>query len=325
MSKVQEALQRLRDNHNAESAKRSEAGQDVSRIDLSKPNAPASPIIPGDESVRSRADLEEMRKQRSIEFEGGLGGKHSIAITEKTLSDAGLHLDVDDKELVAQQFRRIKRPILKHSFGVGAHEANANVIMVASALPGAGKTFCSFNLAESIARERDVGAVLVDADVLKPRMSRSLGLDDRPGLIDYLLDESINLSDILISSDYYDIAIVPAGRQHPESTELLASKRMCDFVQLLSRQFSERVVIFDTPPLLITNEAHVLAEHMGQIVLVIEAGESNQDSVVHALQSLNRNKPINAILNKARVGLATSNYGGEYTYQSYSDHERKTE
>jgi len=75
-----------------------------------------------------------------------------------------------------------------------------------------------------------------------------------------------------------------------------------------------RAIIFDTPPLLLTNEAQVLAEHMGQIVLVIEAGASTQETVGQALNSLNQDKPINAILNKTR-GVSFGEYGG-YGYYS---------
>lgn len=241
----------------------------------------------------------------------------SISIAPETLHEQGLQPQDADVNFIAQQFRRIKRPILRTAFETGNPEdGNANVIMLASALPKSGKTFCSFNLATSIARERDLGAVLVDADVLKPSISRAFGLDDRVGLIDHLLDPSVTIDDILVATDLHGIIVVPAGQEHQEATELLASQRMKKFVATLSERFHARVIVVDTPPLLLTNEAHVLAEHMGQIVLVIEAGLSTQESVTQALDSLNRTKPINAILNKAR-GISFAEYGGGgYGYYS---------
>ena len=228
----------------------------------------------------------------------------------------------NDVELIEQQFRRIKRPILQSAFEsqlpIGDH---ANVIMMASALPGAGKSFCSWNLAQSIAIERDVGAVLVDADVLKAGISRCLDLQDRAGLIDYLINPSIEIGDILVATDLHDIVIIPSGRKHPEATELLASRRMQNLVALLSDEYRSRAVIFDTPPLLMTNEAQVLAEQMGQIALIIEARVSSQDSVMRALGMLNRDKPINAILNKSRsaaYGGYRSDYYGYYPYRGRS-------
>ncbi len=240
----------------------------------------------------------------------------NICVDREFLQEQGLLARGVDVEVVRQQFRQIKRPVLHTAFGNGIKESkNANVIMIASALPQSGKTFCSVNLATSIARERDVGAVLVDADVLKPNISRVFGLEDRVGLIDYLLDDSVAIDDVLVGSDLHGIIMVPAGQQHEEATELLASRRMIEFVEKLSERFSARAIIVDTPPLLLTNEANVLAEHMGQIVMVIEAGESSQESVLEALGSLNRSKPINAILNKAR-GVSFGGYDGGYGYYS---------
>ena len=242
--------------------------------------------------------------------------KVNICVDREFLQEQGLLATEADAEVIGQEFRQIKRPVLQTAFRSAVPESkNANVVMIASALPQSGKTFCSLNLASSIARERDVGAVLVDADVLKPNVSRVFGLDDRVGLIDYLLDDSVTMDDILVGSDLHGIIIVPAGRQHEEATELLASRRMIEFVEELSSRFSARAIVVDTPPLLLTNEANVLSEHMGQIVMVIEAGESSQESVNEALGLLDRNKPINAILNKARGGSFGS-YDGNYGYYS---------
>lgn len=242
--------------------------------------------------------------------------KVNICVDREFLAEQGFLATEADAEIIGQQFRQIKRPVLQTAFRSAAPESkNTNVIMIASALPQSGKTFCSLNLASSIARERDIGAVLVDADVLKPNVSRVFGLNERVGLIDYLLDESVAIDDILVGSDFHGIIIVPAGRQHEEATELLASRRMIEFVEELSSRFSARAIVVDTPPLLLTNEANVLSEHMGQIVMVIEAGESSQESVNEALGLLDRNKPINAILNKARGGSFGS-YDGNYGYYS---------
>lgn len=299
MSKLQKALKILRESHDG---------------DASRDNAARRARHPsGDAPAADRG----AKPQPGIGIEPG----HFMKLDHARLQAAGLERSDDDHAELAQQFRRIKRPILHQSFSAGAAlEKNANVVMMASALPGAGKTFCSFSLAESISLERDFGAILVDADVLKSRLSRSLGIEGRVGLIDYLLDPAVRLADILIRTDFFDIVVVPAGRQHPEATELLASRRMQNLVESLSTAFSDRIVIFDTPPLLATNEAHVLAEHMGQIVVVIEAGESEQNTVTHALESLNHEKPINAILNKSKMASSRGYYGSGYGF--YGQDER---
>ncbi|MDH4053919.1 MAG: hypothetical protein OEW73_00435 [Gammaproteobacteria bacterium] len=243
-----------------------------------------------------------------------------IAVDLDRLVAMGLFPSAEHAEMISHQFRRIKRPLLQSAFEIGLPVGeNANTIMMASALPGSGKSFCSVNLAHSISLERDVGAVLVDSDVLKPGTSRAFGLDDRIGLIDYLLDPAIAIQDILVETDLNGINFIPAGRKHPEATELLASRRMQKLLKQLSDGFRHRVVIFDTPPLLVTNEARVLAEKVGQIVLVIEAHVSLQEQVIRALALLDRQKPINAILNKSHSAQGGHIYADDYGYYPYQE------
>ena len=307
MSKIQKALQQLRESRRipdgdaAQGALNGTAGDVLPRArGANRLRMPA----------RVSADLEAARAAENLPAA-------RLSVDLETLCEAGLFPTEAHAEPIAQQFRRIKRPVINLAFGEGTQESeNANMIMVASALPKSGKTYCSLNLAVSIARERDIGAVLVDADVLKPNISRALGLEDRVGLIDHLLDPSISIDDIIVPTDLHDIVVIPAGQQHDEATELLASRRMERLVSTLSRRFRSRAVVVDTPPLLLTNEAHVLAEHMGQIILIVEAGVSTQEAVLEALESLNRSKPINVILNKARSGMFNG-YGSEgYGYYS---------
>lgn len=304
MSKIQKALGRLR--------------ADERHIDDS--SGESSKAKDGASSRKKRHDSSLRRRRYTVPGEA-LSNEVSPKIWMKVdiegLKEFGLQFPESDTELLGQQFRRIKRPVLNIGFGdLSANTENSNVIMVASALPKSGKTFCSYNLAASIARERDIGAVLVDADVLRPNASRAFGVEEKVGLIDYLLDPNITLDEILIGTDLHDIIIVPAGQQHEEATELLASQRMEHLVHELSVRFSARAIIVDTPPLLVTNEAHVVAKHMGQIVFVIEAGKTSQEAVVNALESLNQDKPINAIINKVR-GSNKKGHGSGYSGSYY--------
>lgn len=308
MSKIQKALGILRDGD----------GDDKGGSKQSTADAPGSEETQARARVR-RTSMERPRRRYIAEdmVIDEPPTQFNISVEIEHLQDQGILPYEKDLDQIAQQFRRIKRPVLNTAFDIaGAGEEQANVVMVASALPRSGKTFCSVNLAVSIARERDVGAVLVDADVLKPNISRAFGLEERVGLIDYLLDSSVTLDEVLVGTDMHDIVVVPAGAQHEEATELLASKRMKQFIRELSQRYYARGIIVDTPPLLLTNEAHVLAENMGQIIMIVEAGETSQESTVQALSSLNRSKPINAILNKARNGSFGGYGASEYGYYS---------
>ena len=214
-----------------------------------------------------------------------------------------------EKNPIAEEYRQIKRPLLINAFSQGASAIqNGNLIMITSALPGEGKTFTAINLAMSIALERDRTVLLVDADVAKPGVSEYIGKTEWPGLVDYLLSDTMQLSDVLVKTDVPKLRLLPAGRRHPHSTELLASESMRRLAQELASRYPDRVVIFDSPPLLATSEAAVLARLMGQIVMVVEASRTSQDIIQDALGQLNPDIMTSLILNKSHQPFGTPYY-----------------
>jgi exopolysaccharide/PEP-CTERM locus tyrosine autokinase len=243
-------------------------------------------------------------------------------LDEKELIHGGLLAPLDQAIPVSDEFRRIKRPLLdnvtKRCKGAKDH---INTIMVASAMPGAGKTFCAVNLAASISLERELNVLLIDADVAKPHISRACHMEDRIGLIDLLEDESIPIEDALVRTDLNDIQILPAGRRHAQSTELLASNRMEAVIHELATRYPDRIVVVDSPPLLITSEAQALAQQVGQIALVIECGKSGHQDIHAVVESLDQDKPINVILNKSVYSQSGGYYGGGYGYYGFNDDE----
>jgi protein-tyrosine kinase len=239
-------------------------------------------------------------------------------VSQEALIQGGLLAPLDQAASVADEFRRIKRPLIANAVAKGQTAGtHQNVIMIASGLPGAGKTFCSVNLAVSISLERELNVLLVDADVAKPHISRVFGLEDAPGLIDLLLEETGSVSDMLVRTDLNDIQILPAGRKHPQATELLASERMSAVVKELATRYADRIVLLDSPPLLITSEAQALAGQVGQIALVIEAGQTTKQSLEQTIETLATDKAINILLNKTRSGGRNSFYYGEYDAYGY--------
>jgi Mrp family chromosome partitioning ATPase len=167
----------------------------------------------------------------------------------------------------------------------------------------------------SLSLERELNVVLVDADVAKPHISRAFGLEQTPGLIELLLSERTSVAEVLVRTDLNDIQVLPAGRRNSQATELLASERMSAIVRELATRYSDRVVVLDSPPLLLTSEAQALAGQVGQIVLVVEAGKTTQQALQRTLETVDRNKAVNVVLNK--VGHWASRYHGEYGYGSY--------
>lgn len=230
------------------------------------------------------------------------------------LNKLGIVTPDQGKTQVAEQFRIIKRPLLTNAFANPKTIKNGNLIMVASSLAGEGKSFCSINLAMSIASELDHRVLLIDADVARPSIPRVLDFGLKKGLLDILLDKKLDISDVMLKTSVDKLTLVTAGKKHSHATELLAGHRMGLLLDELAQRYHDRVVIFDSPPLLLTSEARVLAARMGQIVLVVEAEQTTQHAVKEALKQIESCTSINLIYNKARAFSGKEYYGYGYGY-----------
>jgi protein-tyrosine kinase len=223
-----------------------------------------------------------------------------IALDLDALRAAGLLPPAHQERELAQQFRQIKRPLINGALGRGVPALpDGNLIMVASAVPGEGKTFTSLNLALSMRLEEDVTVLLIDGDVVNPRLSQILGTDDSRGLLDVIKDPSISLASAILPTNVPGLSFLPAGHQDPNATELLASARMSEVVAQLARQDPSRVVLFDSAPLLLTTESQALTQIAGQILLVVRAEDTPQHVVLDAIETLAESKSVSLVLNQS--------------------------
>ncbi|GAO26498.1 non-specific protein-tyrosine kinase [Alicycliphilus sp. B1] len=241
-------------------------------------------------------------------------GTKTVQIDLTALGASGFVTPNAPRSVTTEQYRVIKRPLLENATGKGASlVAHGNLIMVTSALPGEGKSFTAINLAMSLAMELDHTVMLVDADVTCPSVMTKLGLPPAAGLLDVLQDDKIKLSDVLLRTNVDKLTLLPAGLPHPRATELLASDAMTSLLDEMGKRYSDRIIIFDSPPLLLTTEARVLAGHMGQVVIVVQAEKTLQSQVEHALSTI-ESCPIKLmVLNQVRSsGLGAYGYGYGY-------------
>jgi protein-tyrosine kinase len=229
------------------------------------------------------------------------------------MSAEGIVTPTASRSQIADQYRVIKRPLIRNATGKGvASVRHGNLIMVTSALQGEGKSFTAINLAMSMAMELDHTVMLVDADVARPSLPRMLGFPDGPGLLD-MLETSASMSSVLLRTNIDKLTILPSGKPHHRATELLASDAMRELLDDIATRYADRIVIFDSPPLLLTTEARVLAQHMGQVVMVVHANKTLQSDVEHALSTIEMCPVRLMLLNQAR-GNAVSGYGYGYGY-----------
>ena len=218
----------------------------------------------------------------------------------KELSDKG-HISVlGERKQINEEYREIKRKLIANAFGALAKTLNnPNIIMVTSSRPSEGKTFTATNLALSIAAEQDKTVLLVDADVLKPNVLNTLGLERRKGLMEYLSGDVEDISEVLYSTNIDKLKIIPAGKSHHLSTEMLASQKMHETVDEFANRYPDRIVIFDTPPLIGINESAILANFAGQAVVVVEEGKTKINDIKMSVERLNPEMAIGFVVNKS--------------------------
>jgi protein-tyrosine kinase len=237
------------------------------------------------------------------------GQSRQIDIDLASMSRTGFIVPGTPRSQLEEEFRIIKRPLLENVRGkTAARPHRANLIMVTSALAGEGKTHTAINLAVSIALELDHTVLLVEADVVRPTTLSRLGLSAQAGLIDLIDDPSVTLPDVLMRTNIPKLTVLSAGKASGRATELLASSAMSKLLEELASKYADRIIIFDSPPLLPTTEARALASHMGQVVMVVEAEKTPVSSIKQAYAELEHHPVVLSVLNKFR-GSKGQSYG----------------
>ena len=296
------------------------------RLDMLKQAAGEQPTVPEpvalalEPAESSRTQVVEAESQSSFVPRRDAHAAHAVMsrtaqIDLAHLAEVGMVTPDRPRSAIAEEYRVIKRPLLRNATAVGpAQIDDGNLIMVSSALPSEGKTFCAINLAISMAMELDYTVLLVDADVSRPSVLNQLGLPPERGLMDALAGGVTDLSDVLLRTNIEKLTLLPAGMPHARATELLASEAMTQLLEQMSNRYPDRIIIFDSPPLLVTTESRVLATHMGQIVMVVEAERTTHSTVRQALATI-ENCPVKLmVLNKSRERGPGSYYGYGYGY-----------
>jgi exopolysaccharide/PEP-CTERM locus tyrosine autokinase len=284
MSLVEQAIARMRNQANANAAK--------------KPIATGAPVAPAG-YADSLPDPAKAAKRMTL---------NTVALrAEGYLPEEGT------ERQLTEHYRRIKRPLIDKALSGTATVGEPHVIMVTSALPGDGKTFTCINLALSMALERDMSVLLVDCDVAKRHISQVVGLNEESGLLDALVNESIDIESLVVQTNLRGLAILPAGKRVESAAELLSSNRMRHIVNSLATRHPRRIMLLDSPPLLITNEGRALVKIAGQVVIVVRAGHTPRHAVQDAAALIDAQQAGGIILNEAAVGGPEGYYG----YGSY--------
>lgn len=213
----------------------------------------------------------------------------------------------------AEEYRIIKRLLLMNAFGKGVPKVErGNSIVVTSALAGEGKTFTSLNLAISIAQEKDSTVLLIDADLTRRSLSRLLGASKAKGLTDLLSDTQLDIGEVIGRTNVDKLRFIPAGPEMANATELLASEQMEELVSELMHRYEDRIILFDSTPLLSTSQAVVITQLVGQVLMVVEEGRTSHTVVREATSQIDDEKMVGMVLNRCSGSKGSSSYGGYY-------------
>lgn len=278
-----------------------------------------APNDAGSASVLKAADSVRLpdASQRRVEIPAPARRSRTIEIDLARLEREGYLVPQMAHSALATELRIIKQPFLLKAKGGegggGSGSRRDNLIMVTSALPGEGKTFVAMNLAMSIALEVDHSVLLVDADVLRPSIFDRYGLPAERGLLDLLVDPKLSVSDVLLRTNVPKLSLLAAGTPNAHAAELLASESMVKLLDDFASKYSDRIIVFDTPPLLPTSESRVLASRAGQVLMVVSAATTTQAVVERAFAAVESCPNVMSVLNRARpAGGASANGYGSY-------------
>lgn len=310
MSSIEKAMKRQRD-----------ATVDVSetpienKSDVTKPDDIEVKSSGSFEVETATKSVEEQKPKEGLPNEDFSSSSPSLTfeIDLESLEERGFVALSKKRTVINEEFRNIKRKILNNAFGpISKTINNSNLILVSSSRANEGKTFSAVNLALSLALEKDKTVLLVDADVLKPSVSKTLGLGTNMGLIEYLTGEIENVSSVIYKTNIENLRVIPAGLPHHLSNELLSSDKMRQLTVEFATRYPDRIVIFDCPPLLGVNETTVMAEQCGQGILVVEESKTKVRDIKKAIDLLPKEMAAGLLMNKQTELSDTQSYGYYY-------------
>lgn len=206
----------------------------------------------------------------------------------------------------SEQFRMLKNNILFPEKGLPPKN-----IMVTSASPGEGKTFVATNLAATIAQNIDEYVLLIDCDLRAPFVDKVFGLNNLPGLSEYL-SQARPLSSLLVKTFLEKLTILPSGSIPPNPSELLSSEQMRRLLSEVKTRYNDRYVIIDTPPPYLTSETNALARHVDGIILVVRQGKTRKKEIENIIEIYGKEKIIGVVQN-----FAQKKPGYGYGYHKY--------
>lgn len=276
-------------------------GDNLPPLDVPPEMIPPPPVV-----TPSASSASVSAKARAADWSA-----RAVPVSREGLAEHGFLVPGAPISGLAEEFRIIKRELLAEIRGAGEHD-DGKVVLVASAHPGEGKTYCAVNLALSLAAENGLEVLLVDADVAKREAADLLGLQVETGLLDVLANPALRVEDYVIRTDLSGLAVLPAGTGNTQDAEYLSSGRMKDVIKALVAGRPERVVIMDSAPLLAASAASILAANVDLTLLIVRADRTTETALRDAAELLKACPQVQLLLNGVKFSASGRRFGSYY-------------
>lgn len=181
-----------------------------------------------------------------------------------------------------------------------------STLAVTGPTAGIGKSLVATNLAISMSLEVNQTVLLVDLDLRKPTLHHFFAFEPELGLLDYFKAEA-RIEDMLVNPGFKRLLILPGRGSTSESSELLSSPRTINLVQELKHRYKARIVIYDLPPVLSSDDALVFLPNVDSTLLVIENGRNTTSEVQNTMRLLQGTNILGTVLNKSDEELKEHN------------------
>ena len=178
---------------------------------------------------------------------------------------------------------------------------------ITSPIPECGKTMVSINLAMSIAHHTNRTALLVDFDLRRPTVSKYLGLPSGPSLNDVLSGDA-SIDEALINPGLDRFVILPTSMPIKNSSEVLSSRKVANLITEFRDRYAERIVIFDMPPLLATDDAMIMLSQVDCVLVVVGNGMVSKTDLAESMRYVDQDKLLGTVLNKAKISQSQRGY-----------------
>jgi protein-tyrosine kinase len=256
-------------------------------------------VGPGDDNVRMPAASAVKPATGPARPINALPGK-TVRLDFRALRQNGCITPDNMTSSISNEFRGIKRKLLQKVRDPQTRAAVSNLIMVTSSLPGEGKTFSSINLALSLAAERGLQVLLIDADVIRPSVGNMFVAPPNEGLTDLLTGKVGHVSDVLHRcADIPNLAVIFAGNPSANTPELISSGKMANLCRELSARYPDRVIVLDTPPVLASTEPAILASYVHHLLMVVAADQTDRHQLRKSLETVASCQSVSLLFNKA--------------------------